>query len=142
MQIDNNDPETMLWERLNRIDESLKRIEKILSNECTISEEPALKQKPRLTIAEAVLEDINKILGTKFRPVQANMKFLYARFDEGATSKEILDVARFKKNQWGDNPDMRTYLRIETLYNATKFQSYLAEVDQAKKLESKYAELL
>lgn len=87
------------------------------------------------------LEKINQAIGSKFRPVEANLKFIRARLFEGATVQELIDVATLKKNQWGSDPEMRKYLRVETLYNATKFQSYLAEVDQAKELAATYDEL-
>lgn len=90
---------------------------------------------------ELALKEINKAIGTKFRPVKANLKFLMARLSEGATIEEMVDVAKLKSNEWRDNPDMRKYIRIETLYNATKFQSYLAEVEQAKELAAQFDEL-
>ena len=91
--------------------------------------------------AKEVLEKINLAIGTKFRPVVANLRFIQARLDEGATVEEIVGVAKLKKSEWKDDPVMRKYIRIETLYNATKFQSYLAELDEAKERASIYDEL-
>jgi uncharacterized phage protein (TIGR02220 family) len=88
-----------------------------------------------------ILDKINVILGTRFKPVSANLRYLRSRVAEKTTVEEMLDVAKLKKAQWGADPDMRKYLRIETLYNATKFQSYLAEVDQAKQRDAMYDEL-
>lgn len=88
-----------------------------------------------------ILKQINEAIGAKFRPVESNLKLIKARRHEGASIKDLVDVAVFKHREWKDDPDMRKYLRIETLYNATKFQSYLAEVDAAKEREAQYDEL-
>ena len=51
-----------------------------------------------------------------------------ARVAEGYTVQDFKNVIDLKYQQWFDKPDMRKYLRPETLFNKTKFESYINEV--------------
>lgn len=92
--------------------------------------------------AALALRAVNGSLGKAFKEVPANLRHLEGRLKEGSSLQDLLDVAKLKRSEWEDDPKMRRYLRIETLYNATKFQSYLAEVAEAKANEGMYNEFL
>jgi len=59
----------------------------------------------------------------------ANRKHVRARIKEGASVDDLKSVANLKTRQVQSGDFKDQYLRIETLYNETKCQSYLAELD-------------
>lgn len=77
--------------------------------------------------AESLIEFLNLKTGKAFRPVEANLKFIEARLQSGATVPQCRALIIRKQREWKDKPDMQQYLRPETLFNATKFESYLGE---------------
>lgn len=74
--------------------------------------------------AVAVLEYLNKKAGTHFRPVESNLKFIKARLRKNKR-EDLISVIDKKVAEWLSDAKMRAYLRPETLFNATKFESYL-----------------
>ncbi|OIQ80500.1 hypothetical protein GALL_377550 [mine drainage metagenome] len=70
---------------------------------------------------------MNAKAGKKFRPVDANLRLLAARLKE-ATADEIRSVIDAKVTEWGTDTKMATFLRPETLFNATKFAGYLGQI--------------
>lgn len=81
-----------------------------------------LNTKDLNIIAERVLSYLNEKAGTKFKPVESNLKFIVARLKDYSEDdlKAVIDkqVKEWKKTK------MQPYLRPETLFNATKFESY------------------
>lgn len=73
---------------------------------------------------------LNEKAGTRYRPTEANLKFPTGRIlQDGATEAELLAVVDAKCKDWLGNPEMRKYLRPETLWNATKFSQYLGQLN-------------
>ena len=72
------------------------------------------------------LEMLNRETSKKFRSVEANLRPIRARLQEGYTLEEAEQVVRCKIGKWQDDPKMEEYLRPVTLFG-TKFDSYLAE---------------
>lgn len=70
-----------------------------------------------------VINHLNTVCGRKFALNQSNKKFVRGRLDEGYTVEDCKKVIDTMNKQWTGN--MRTYLRPETLFNATKFQTYI-----------------
>lgn len=69
-----------------------------------------------------VLEYLNQRAGTRFQMVESNLKFIRARLKTNSVGvlKGVVDK---QVNKW-KGTDMQMYLRPETLFNATKFESY------------------
>lgn len=71
-----------------------------------------------------VIDYLNEKAQTRFQYTASNIKFIRARLSEKgvdiAIMKEVIDK---KVNEW-KGTKMQEYLRPETLFNATKFQSY------------------
>jgi len=63
---------------------------------------------------------------------EANLKFIMARMSEGRTVDELKSVVDLKSSQWKGQEKMWPYLRPETLFNKTKFESYLNEKPRTK----------
>lgn len=78
--------------------------------------------------ATEVLTYLNGKAGRSYKPVKANLSLIAGRLHEGATVDECKAVVDAKVIQWNDDVKMRTYLRPATLFNATKFASYVGEL--------------
>lgn len=63
-----------------------------------------------------------------YRATPANMRFICQRLHEGATVAECKAVVAVKARQCKAGDFSFMYLRPETLFNATKFESYLGEL--------------
>lgn len=83
----------------------------------------------RLTIeAKQILAFLNERAGKKFPPTDSNIGIIVARFREEFEPAQLRQVIAFKVRQWKDDPEMREYLRPETLFNRKKFSSYVGEL--------------
>lgn len=63
-----------------------------------------------------------------YRATPANMRFICQRLHEGASVGECKAVVAVKARQCKAGDFSFMYLRPETLFNATKFESYLGEL--------------
>lgn len=71
-----------------------------------------------------------------FDPKKA-VSYLRARFNEGRTVKDCIDVIDIKLKDWLDDDKMSEYLRPSTLFRKTNFENYFT-----KKRPDKYAKYL
>lgn len=74
-----------------------------------------------------VISYLNEKAGTNFRMVDSNSKLIMARIKEGASLDDLKSVIDLKVKDWIGKEESK-YLRPETLFNATKFNSYLGLV--------------
>lgn len=82
---------------------------------------------PDKTPYSEIIDFLNQQIGKKFSPKSAkNREKIRARWREGYTLDDFKKVIEFKTKEWQDNPDMKRYLRPETLFNE-KFDRYLNE---------------
>jgi len=79
--------------------------------------------------ADEVMNYFNAKMGTRYR----NRDMIKARLNEGFTVEDFKTVIDKKYNKWHDDPRMCQYLRPETLFCKTHFESYLNEVDAKPK---------
>lgn len=70
-----------------------------------------------------VLLYLNSKAKTNFRNTDSNLRFIKARMESGATYEEMCRVIDNQVEAWAETP-MEKYLRPETLFNATKFETY------------------
>jgi uncharacterized phage protein (TIGR02220 family) len=89
------------------------------------------KSKPRTTssnepLCKAVIDYLNLKAEKNFRNATASSKLITARYNEGYVLEDFMRVINTKCSQWL-NTDFDKFLRPSTLFNATKFQEYLAE---------------
>jgi len=77
-----------------------------------------------------VINYLNDVLGTRYttKSKSTNEK-IKARLEEGHTVDDFKQVIDNKKREWGNDPKMVKYLRPETLFRASHFESYLNEVE-------------
>lgn len=89
--------------------------------------ELSLSSKP--DIAEKIIQYLNDKTGRKYRAVPSQTKFIEARIAEGATPQDLIAVINRKCLEWLDDPKFSQYLRPSTLFNATKFNDYVGQLD-------------
>ncbi len=83
--------------------------------------------------AREVLQFLNAKSGRHFRAVDSTLKMIAARL-KGQSEATAVDIQACKTlivkkvREWGSDEKMAKYLRPETLFNRTKFESYLGEV--------------
>ena len=87
--------------------------------------------KQQREAAIEILGFLNRRTGHRYQPVEANLRMIMARLREGATITAIRAVIGAKTDQWKDDPKMAEYLRPDTLFNATKFASYVGQLPEA-----------
>jgi uncharacterized phage protein (TIGR02220 family) len=93
-------------------------------------ENPTNNQEPKTNNYDICIECLNYLnhkTKKNFKPVRTNLTFIDARLKEGYSKEDIFRVVDIKTSQWLNDPKMSSYLRPETLFNATKFSSYVAE---------------
>lgn len=80
------------------------------------------KSNNNICQAEAIINYLNEKAGTRFKPVESNLKFIKARLKDYSIErlKAVIDL---KVKEWRGTK-MQPYLRPETLFNATKFEAY------------------
>ena len=88
-----------------------------------------------------IIQHLNDTTNSKFSAkAEANKKLIRARWNEGNDLQMFLDVIDLKVGDWRDNQKMSIYLRPSTLFSATNFENYKAEVMAKRNKESKRSE--
>jgi uncharacterized phage protein (TIGR02220 family) len=77
--------------------------------------------------AIVVLDYLNEKTGRAYKPVKANILLITGRLRE-STVEQCCSVIDAKVAAWQHDPKMCEYLRPATLFNATKFASYVGEL--------------
>lgn len=95
---------------------------KIKSNDC------ATNGRNYRDESKTILSFLNEKTGKRFREVDANLAFIEARLRSGVEVQDCRTLIARKVRDWGADEKMTRYLRPETLFNKTKFETYLAEV--------------
>lgn len=87
-------------------------------------------------VAIPILDYLNAKAGKSFKAVDANLKHIAARLQEGATVDDCKAVIDAKVSQWAEDAKMREYLRPKTLFTPSNFQQYLGslEIQQAQEV--------
>ena len=77
---------------------------------------------------KSVIDYLNEVLGTRYTyHSKTNNSMIKARLDEGHTVDDFKAVIDKKYAQWHGDPKMSAYLRPETLFAPSHFESYLNE---------------
>lgn len=105
----------------------------------TETELDTLSGKPDLV--DEVVEYLNQILGTKYKPTTKITKTLVeGRQKEGYGFEDFKIVIDKKTKEWKDDKEKAKYLRPETLFHASKFEGYLNQLSSSKKTEDQKRE--
>ncbi len=72
-----------------------------------------------------IINHLNDKTGRRFSTkTQSSRRFISGRLKEGYTVEDCKGVINTMVAKWGRDSKMRYYLRPETLFNQTKFQTY------------------
>lgn len=74
-----------------------------------------------------IINYINNVLGSNFRPSGENEKLIRARLEEGYTEDDFKKVIDNKVDQWLGNKDMERHLVPGTLFCKKHFDNYVNE---------------
>ena len=88
--------------------------------------------KTESPLCSAVIDFLNLKAEKNFRKSTSSNKFILAREKEGYVLEDFMRVISTKSSQWL-NTEFDKFLRPSTLFNATKFQEYLAEKPMLEK---------
>ena len=89
---------------------------------------------------QEVIDYLNKRAGTSFRgSSKASRKFVQGRLREGHSVDQMKQVVDLKAGEWLGT-EMQRYLRPETLFNPTKFESYLNGLRPADESSESWAQ--
>lgn len=81
--------------------------------------------------AKEIINFLNRKAGKNFQHVDGNLNFVIDRLKEGASMSDCKMVIAARCRKWNDDLKMREYLRPPTLFNKTKFASYIGELGNA-----------
>lgn len=99
-----------------------------------------LSGKPDLA---APIVYLNKKASRQFDPSnKSNQDLVKARFNEGRTFEDFTQVIDKKCSQWLTDPKMMHYLRPETLFSRSHFESYLNEPERKETSAERDARIL
>jgi len=87
-----------------------------------------------------ILNYLNSVTQSKFRPIKSNLSKISALFKAGFTTEEMMEVIQLKTVQWKNNPVMAGYLCPTTLFRESNFEKYVNEVERVKQNPQMYAE--
>ncbi|MDR6548504.1 putative phage protein (TIGR02220 family) [Chryseobacterium rhizosphaerae] len=105
-----------------------KEMVEFLKTASEIKEKKPSKNPILNEIASEILEYLNLTCNRKFPVTDNNLSFISARLSEGEKPELLKQIIDIKSWAWKNDYSMRKYLRPETLFNPTKFQSYKQEV--------------
>lgn len=99
---------------------------KVTKGEPLVSEKGQPLQDSHLDERREVIGYLNERLGTAFRPSSADTRrHIDARLNEGLTVADLKSVVDNRVRAWGNDPQMKQYLRPATLFNSAKCEGYL-----------------
>ena len=90
------------------------------------------------TAADAVIDYLNTIAGTKYQKTPKNRSYINARIAEDHTPEDCRRVIDSRWAMW-KGTSMQEYMRPCTLFNSEKFEGYLAAAKtNVKKIAGSY----
>lgn len=76
-----------------------------------------------------IINYLNDVLGSHYTTKsKSTNSMIKGRLEEGHTVDDFIKVIDNKHKEWGEDPKMVKYLRPETLFRASHFESYLNEI--------------
>lgn len=90
------------------------------------ADEASSKRKQQREIVAQVVQHLNKKTGAKFSPAtKTTERLISGRLSEGYTVQDFIAVIDRKCTDWLSDAKMCQYLRPDTLFSPSKFESYL-----------------
>ncbi|MGB5856520.1 MAG: conserved phage C-terminal domain-containing protein [Oceanisphaera sp.] len=99
---------------------------KDLNTSCPVSGETGPHQENKHAGADAVIDCLNKTVGSRYQKKPSSRKPINGRLNEGHSAQDLQLVVAFKHEHWANNPEFSQYLRPATLFGTEKFNGYLS----------------
>ncbi len=104
-----------------------------------IDNKDIVEETPAVSPYKEIIDYLNKKTNSHYRyTTKATQRIINGRLSENFTVEDFKKVIDIKSDQWLNDKKMSAYLRPETLFSASHFESYLNEARTAVKKESKY----
>ena len=113
----------------------INEITKITESESVYESESVNKKDNKDILSDQVSEIVdylNEKLGTRYKKSKSTTSQIKARLDEGHTVDDFKTVIDKKVKSWKSDPKMSQYLRPETLFRPSHFESYLNEIETGR----------
>lgn len=110
-------------------------IEPTLSSK--LDSESDSKPESERAVCKRVIDYLNLKTKSSFKPTGAHARLIAARLKDGATEQELCQVIDRKCDEWLHKPDMRQYLRPNTLFRPKNYDSYVGQLGQPLPADSK-----
>lgn len=103
-------------------------------------EKESEKEKENSESIDSIIDFFNETCGTSYRKsAKGTRSIINARLSEGFTEADCRKAISNMHAEWAHDPKMAQYLRPETIFRPTKFESYVQHVTPAK-AESLFSE--
>ncbi|MBD5392971.1 MAG: DNA replication protein [Lachnospiraceae bacterium] len=97
------------------------------------------EKTPSVPPYQEIIDYLNEKTNSHYRhTTKATQRIINGRLSENFTVEDFKRVIDVKTDQWLNDKKMSAYLRPETLFAASHFESYLNEAMQTVKSETKY----
>ena len=87
-------------------------------------DEKTSRQSEKREAAKRIVNYLNSTTGQHYRYTDSTLRLIIARLDEGYSEERLRKIINVMIDKWGSDDRMRQYLRPQTLFNATKCESY------------------
>ncbi|WP_053073911.1 conserved phage C-terminal domain-containing protein [Bacillus sp. LL01] len=123
-------------ELTNKLTGNQQATNKQLTTNKNVKNEENEKEKDNTPFSE-IIKHLNEKTGKRFSPKSAsNQKLIKARFNEGRTLEDFIQVIDTKCQEWLSNEEMSKYLQPSTLFRESNFEKYLNQVAAIKSVSS------
>lgn len=102
-----------------------KQSKDLVTNPCPVSDETGPHQGNEPTGADAVIDCLNQVTGSRYQKKPSSKAPINGRLTEGFSAEDLQLVIAFKHEHWGCDPDKAQYLRPKTLFAPSNFNGYL-----------------
>ena len=86
---------------------------------------PSKKEKQQIPYKK-IIDHLNNKTGKKYSyKASGNQRLIKARYNEDYKLEDFIKVIDVKVDEWINNPEMKMYLRPETLFKSSNFDKYL-----------------
>lgn len=109
-----------------------------IDKEIDIDNKDIVEETPAAPPYKVIIDYLNEKTNSHYKhTTKATQRMINGRFSENFTVEDFKKVIDIKSEQWLNDKKMSAYLRPETLFAASHFESYLNEARTTAK-ESKY----
>ena len=127
--LENQDLENQDLENQVQLNKDKQNTKELNKEEEIFGEETS--PEPNCIIYKEIIDFLNEKTNSKYKyTTKSTQRLINARLNENFTVDDFKIVIAKKAREWGKDPVMHKYLRPETLFSASHFESYLNEKEK------------